>query len=305
MKLSLRLLLLLPFIFIIVGCPSDDSSLVIEDRPYSEVYAEDIAEIEDFMDDHFITVDSDYNVVFTKITPSTPGTPISAHPDLTFKTINKQGVDHKLYFLRLREGLGDTNTDLDATNDNPTRLDSVYTSYKGVKLDLTTFDEASNPIWFQLQDVIQGWQEVFPDFKIGNSVTSGTTGITTFSDFGAGVMFVPSGLGYFSRNVTSIGGAYTPIIFSFKLMKLRYKDHDGDKILSKDEYGGPTSGTALDSDGDGKQDYSDFDDDNDGKLTKEEIRITPNISSWYTFGTIPTCGSGGNGKKKHLDPFCQ
>lgn len=277
-----------------VGCPGTDDPVAEQLRPYSEVYNEDIAEIEDFMDTHFITVDGDYNVTFTEITGSTPGTPISSHPNLNFKTISKGGVDHKLYYIKLREGVGS----------NPTRLDSVFSAYKGHKTNLSVFDEASSPIWFQLQDVIQGWQEIFPEFKTGNAVTDNSTGITTYSDFGAGIMFVPSGLAYFNGSAGSIG-PYTPIIFNFKLMKLKYKDHDGDKILSKDEYGGPTSGTALDSDGDGKPDYGDFDDDNDGKLTKEEIRITPNVTGWYSFGTIPTCSGGGNGKKKHLDPFCQ
>ena len=304
MKLSLRLLLLLPFIFVMVGCPSDDSVAPIELRSYSEVYAEDKAEIETFMADHFMTVDADYNVTFTKITTSTPGTPISAHPNLTFKTVTKNGVDYKLYFIKLAEGLGNTQTDSDTENDKPTRLDSIYSSYKGHKTDLTSFDEASSPIWFQLEQVIQGWQEIFPEFKIGNAQFDNTTGITTFSDFGAGVMFVPSGLAYFNQSQINIP-SYTPIIFNFKLMKLKYKDHDGDKILSKYEFGGPTSGTALDTDGDTKPDYADFDDDNDGKLTKEEIRITPGFSSWYSYGTIPICSGGGNGKKKHLDPFCQ
>ncbi len=276
-----------------VGCPNDDIPETVEARPYADVYAEDIAEIEGFMDTHFMTVDGNYNVTYTKITGSTPGTPISSRPDLDFKTISKGGVDHKLYFIKLNEGVGS----------NPTVLDSVFSSYKGHKTDLSVFDSASSPIWFQLQQVIQGWQEIFPEFKTGNLATDPLTGVTTYSDFGAGVMFVPSGLGYYNQAVGSIS-SYSPLIFNFKLMKLKYRDHDGDKILSKDEYGGPTSGTALDTDGDGKPNYADFDDDNDGKLTKEEIRITTGVSSWYPFASIPTCGSGGNGKKKHLDPFC-
>lgn len=302
MKLSLRLLLLLPFIFIMVGCPQDDGPTPIELRSYSEVYAEDIAEIETFMSDNFMTVDADYNVTFTKITASTPGTPINMHPNLAFKTVSKNGVDHKLYFIKLRQGLG--NSDANPDNDNPTRLDSIYSSYKGHKTDLTNFDEASSPIWFQLEQVIEGWREIFPEFKTGSSVTDNSTGVTTYSDFGAGVMFVPSGLAYFNQSQVGIP-SYTPLIFNFKLMKLRYKDHDGDKIFSKFEFGGPTSGTALDTDGDGKPDYADFDDDNDGKLTKEEIRITPGVTGWYTYDAIPLCSGGGNGKKKHLDPFCQ
>ncbi len=307
-----------------VGCPGTDSPEPVQLRSYLEVYNEDITEIEDFMDSHFITVDPNYNVTFTKITTTTPGTPIfdaldtstnqndSAKP-LKFKTISKDGVDYKLYYLKLNEGVGA----------NPTRLDSVFTSYKGYKTDLSSFDAASNPTWFQLQDVIQGWQEVFPEFKSSNGQTINSDGTITYNNFGAGIMFVPSGLAYFNQSAGTIG-SYTPIIFSFKLMNVRYKDHDGDKILSKDEYGGPTSGSALDTDGDGKPDYADFDDDNDGKLTIEEIRRTQNVTGWYPFNGaavddpsttaidetkgIPSCSGNFTSPtriRKHLDSSCQ
>ena len=311
MKLPLRLLLLIPFIFILVGCPGEDTPETFQSRPYLEVYNENIAEIEDFMESHYITVDASYNVTFTKITATTPGTPIFDALDtstsqnnplkpLKFKTILKEGVDHKLYYLKLNEGAGS----------NPTRLDSVFTSYKGYKTDLSSFDSASSPTWFQLQDVIQGWQEVFPEFKSSVGQTINSDGTITFNNFGAGIMFVPSGLAYFSGTGGGSIGSYTPIIFTFKLIKVRYKDHDGDKILSKDEYGGPTSGTPLDTDGDGKPDYADFDDDNDGKLTKEDIRISTGVTGWYTYNLIPDCagivfGSPGFNKRRHLDTSCQ
>jgi hypothetical protein len=310
MKLSLRLLLLLPFIFVMVGCPGTDTPEPVQLRSYLEVYNEDITEIEDFMDSHFITVDPNYNVTFTKITATTPGTPIFDALDtstsqnnpakpLKFKTISKEGVDYKLYYLKLNEGAGS----------NPTRLDSVFTAYKGYKTDLTSFDAASSPTWFQLQDVIQGWQEVFPEFKSSNGQTINTDGTINFTNFGAGIMFVPSGLAYYNQSAGTIG-SYTPIIFTFKLMNVRYKDHDGDKILSKDEYGGPTSGTALDTDGDGKPNYADFDDDNDGKLTIEEIRVTTGVTGWYPYNLIPDCsglvfGSPGFNKRRHIDASCQ
>jgi FKBP-type peptidyl-prolyl cis-trans isomerase FkpA len=292
MKLSLRLLLLLPFIFVIVGCPSDDASSTEEViRNPLEVYNEDIAEIEEFMNTHSITVDGDYNTTFTKITGSTPGVPISAHPNLTFKTVTTLGVAHKLYFIKLREGSG--NSDTDPNNDQPTKLDSIYTSYKGIKTNLETFDNASNPVWFDFDDVyVQAWHNVFPEFKRGNFTFSNATGITTFSDFGAGVMFVPSGLAYFNKSQGVIS-SYTPLIFSFKLMNVRYNDSDGDKILSKDEYSGTgiVTGSAIDSDGDGKPNYADFDDDNDGVLTKNEIKYTyvdglVTKSTWYPFNGI-------------------
>ncbi len=313
MKLSLRLLLLLPFIFVLVGCPGTDDPPVEALRSYSEVYNEDIAEIEEFMDTHFTTVDANYNVTFTKITAATPGTPISdaldtsANQDdpaklLKHKIVSVGGVDHKLYFLKLREGSGGSNGDM-----QPTKLDSILPTYKGYKLDLSVFDVKNNVTdWMQLPDLIQGWQEIFPLFKAAdNAVVDNGDGTYGFSNFGAGVMFVPSGLAYFNQGAGSIS-AYTPIIFSFKLMRVRFKDLDGDKILSKDEYGGPTSGTALDSDGDGKPDYGDYDDDNDGLLTKNEIKkpvITPGVHpGWYAYDAPELDCALGNGKRRYLNP---
>lgn len=293
------------------GCPSDDSFEVVV-RPYSEVYAEDIAKIETFLDTHYTTVDANYNVTFTKITSSTPGTPISDELDtsvnqdndskkLKHKIVSVGGVDHKLYFLKLNEGSGGTSGEM-----QPTRLDSILPAYKGYILDdLSVFDVKNNADkWFELPSLIQAWQQVFPEFKAGDDNPNNPDGTSNFTNFGAGVMFVPSGLAYFNQINTGIN-SYSTLIFSFKLMKVRFKDHDGDKILSKDEYGGPTTGTALDSDGDGKPDYGDYDDDNDGKVTFEEIRTAPGASSWYPFGSIPICSPGGNGKPRHLDPSCK
>jgi hypothetical protein len=42
--------------------------------------------------------------------------------------------------------------------------------------------------------------EIFPQFKTGTSKANDADGVTHSSDFGAGVMFIPSGLGYYSWN---------------------------------------------------------------------------------------------------------
>lgn len=298
MKFNYKLLLVLPILFLLVGCPKDDPAGE-EIRPFSDVYAEDIAEIEQFMDTHKMNVDANYNVTFEEITSTNPGTPISDRSDLEFKIINQNDIAYKLYYIKLREGVGE----------RPTRLDSVYTSYKGHKTNLTSFDSAPNPVWFELEDLIQGWREIMPEFKIGTYVANGD-GTFTFNDFGAGVMFIPSGLAYFNASAGTVE-AYTPIIFNFKLMNLRYKDHDADKILSKDEYGPNYPSSYLDSDGDGVKDYLDIDDDNDGVLTKVELAttsatlITGVNSSHYVYSTIPVCPGSTNGKPIHLNPACQ
>lgn len=314
------------------GCPSDDSFEVVV-RPYSEVYAEDITKIETFLDTHFTTVDADYNVTFTKITAATPdAVPISDEMDtsanqddpskkLKHKIVSVGGVDHKLYFLKLREGSGGENGDM-----QPSRLDSILPAYKGYRLhDLSVFDVRNNPEgWIQLTNVIQGWQHIFPEFKAADDIVGeNPDGTPNFTNFGAGVMFVPSGLAYFNQIQGSIN-PYTSLIFSFKLMKVRFDDVDGDKILSKYEYGGPITGTALDTDGDGYPDYGDSDDDGDGKRTIEEIRITQGVSSWYPYNGeafddpstplideskgIPSCSGDyttPNRVRRHLDPSCK
>jgi FKBP-type peptidyl-prolyl cis-trans isomerase FkpA len=291
MKFIYRLLLVIPFLMLLVGCPEDAEIEPEKVRGYQEVYNEDILEIEDFLTKNKMTVDANYNVTFSEITTTNPGTPIKNRADLQFKNVLKEGVNHKIYYIKLREGVGQ----------NPTKLDSIYSAYKGYKTDLSSFDEARDPTWFGLDQVIQGWTEIFPEFKTGNAILN-PDGTSTFTDYGAGVIFIPSGLAYFNRSVSSIG-AYSPIHFSFKLMRLRNRDHDGDKILSIDEYGPNLNVDAINSDNDNNPDYLDFDDDNDGVLTKNEIKLLN--GTFPAFNLIPNCTGGGNNKKKHLDPFCQ
>lgn len=314
--LNYKLIFILPILLILVGCPKDDTNDVVI-RPYNEVYAEDIGEIEAFLETHKMNVDADYNVTFEEITASNPGTPIidgldtSVNQDdlskpLKLKIINQNDVAYKLYYIKLREGNGNGNANTD--DDTPTRLDSIYTSYKGIKLDLNSFDATPNPVWFQLEDLIQGWREIIPSFKIGSYVTN-NDGTFSFNDFGAGVMFLPSGLAYYNTTSGTID-SYTPIIFNFKLMNLRYKDHDRDKLLSKDEFGPNYPNSYLDTDGDGIKDYIDVDDDNDGVPTNIELKntsatlISSFSSSHYVYSSIPFCTSNSNGKPLHLDPAC-
>ena len=99
---------------------SKNTDTTEEIRPFDEVYTEDLAEIETFMQTHTMSVDADYNVTFTEITATNPGTPIKDRTDLQFKTITQNDINYKLYYIKLREGVGE----------NPTRLDSVLALIK-------------------------------------------------------------------------------------------------------------------------------------------------------------------------------
>lgn len=321
-----------------IGSCSKEKSSTTPLRDYAAQYATDLANIETFMKTHYMTVTSspgnttDMDVAYTLIT--SPGTQTSIWDQTTYPiqtrmvtvTQAETEITYKIYYLKLREGVG-------ATAKSPCNVDRVLTSYRGEYVfpsvetvggvDVTTikgfqFEEALNPqSFFNLTSVIRGWSEIFPQFKTG-TYTGNPDGTVSYDNFGAGVMFIPSGLAYFGTTRTGIP-AYSPLIFSFKLYEIQRVDHDGDGIYSYlEDIGGPNSpntpdgyvytleegvNNADDTDGDGIPDYLDVDDDGDFFTTASEIK-DPITGVAYPFASIPTCGGAGNGKKKYLDPSC-
>jgi len=220
------------FCLVLVSCSKSSSDDSIRD--YATQYATDIASIESFIDTHYLTHDADYNVTFDTLLPSSGHSSIRTDSSFLLRdtTVVEDGIDYKIYFIKFREG----------TQKRPTQVDSVYVSYKGINLeqDSTTeeedvFDQTQTPVWFKLQEVITGWSHIIPNFKTGTySSNSGGNNPISYDNYGAGVMFLPSGLAYYQSSTGNIS-AYSPIIFSFKLLELHYRDQDGDGILSKDE----------------------------------------------------------------------
>ncbi len=324
-------------ICVVVASCSKSSGTDIEPlRDYTEQYTADLALINTYIDTHYITRDADYNVTFDTLVPT--GGHSSIRTDTAFHlsdtTVLQNGVHYKIYFIKFREG----------TKNRPTQVDSVNVAYKGINLlKSATFDQAITPTWFRLPEVISGWSHIITNFHTG-TYTPGTGGNgTTFDNFGAGVMFLPSGLAYYSSSAGNIP-SYSPIIFSFKLYELRYRDQDDDGVLSKDErkldpivnplirwkenplgndYNGDgsidTSTTLYDSNGDGIPDATelydidrdgyvnmyDIDDDGDHVLTRVEIKNP--LGGLYLYNMIPDCGgltTDPNRVRKHIDPAC-
>ncbi len=286
---NLSKLLFLLLAIAIASCSKTDKVEAIPLRDYAVQYTADLDSIDKYIDTHYMTVTPNLDVAFAKINADGQAS-IRQQTDfpLKFKTVTQGAVDYKVYYINLREG----------GSRQPSKVDSVYVSYTGSLLTGTSFDNSPNPIWFELDRVVKGWAEIVPMFKTGFYDNSGeTSGPTNFTDFGAGVMFLPSGLAYYGTSSPSASiPLYSPLIFTFKLMELRYKDHDGDGILSKDEVATAGDNPLLyDTDGDGIPNYLDVDDDGDGYLTKFEIRENGII-------TFPTCPGGTI--SKHLDPTC-
>jgi FKBP-type peptidyl-prolyl cis-trans isomerase FkpA len=269
----------------IASCSSNETpSYDVALRAYPVQYDADMDSINKYIDTHYLSVDSDYNVTMTKIPVGGTQQSIRLQQTYPLRFVEVQNdthaVNYKVYYLKLREG----------TNQSTTAVDSVYVSYKGTLVSDVQFDYSETPIWFQLESVVAGWGEIIPLFKTGTYDTAVGPNPTTFANFGAGVMFIPSGLGYYNQIPSAFLPAYSPLIFSFKLKSQRSRDHDRDGILSKYEVDPAVPNQKpkdYDSDGDKTPNFYDIDDDGDHYLTKVENK-RPYISTVVNGQTILT-----------------
>ncbi len=279
---------------IIFSCNKADSADSVPLRDFEEQRDADNAMIEEFLNTHYLDVINsagydDQDVTFTKIPEGGTQPSIMSwlnrdvYPKLLFKEVELDDITYKVYYLKLREDYSEGVA--------PSRVDAVKVAYKGVYLYyddennnvLTTKQFEYNPYpdnFFVLTSVIRAWTEIVPFFKTGTkTVVEGQPAL--YSQFGAGVMFVPSGLGYFNQAQVNIP-SYSPLIFNFKLYDMTRMDQDGDGILSIYE---DINGDGIfkdDTDGDGVYDYLDPDDDNDGYYTKTEIKRPTTETGGYT-----------------------
>lgn len=291
MKKQNFLLIIIGFI-VFISCKDDDNgSNYTPPRDYAEQYANESLAIEEYLATHYLD-DSEGSegiegISIKEIPDNGTQTPVSEHPDLTYKIVNKHNLEYKLYYLKLNEGI----------DERPSHVDSVFVSYKGWITDGTQFDYRPNSIWLKLDEMIEGFPQIISEFKTGTY----NEAINSFENSGFGLVIIPSGLGYYNNNQTNIP-AYSTLIFSFNLNTLKYRDHDRDGIPSRFEVENiGDDPREYDSDADGIPNYLDVDDDNDGKLTIGEI--TDENGNIYPFDEIPACPGGTI--KKHLDPSCQ
>lgn len=182
-------------------------------------------------------------------------------PWLVTETIEIFDVDYVYYYLRINQGGGD---------ESPTFSDNVRVTYEGFTLDNEVFDSAINPVDFDLLNLVAGWGRVLPNFNVALSFTSNGDGTITYNDAGVGVMFIPSGLGFFSASAPGVP-LYSNLAFKFELYQYEENDHDNDGIPSYlEDVDGDTILTNDDNDNDNILDFTDPDDDNDGIATISE-----------------------------------
>jgi FKBP-type peptidyl-prolyl cis-trans isomerase len=308
------------------SCSKNNADIVVEPlRDYTEQRNTDMEKINEYLNNYYIEVNNapgestDQDVTIAKLDATHA---VSIRNQTTYplknRIVNYNGIDYTVYYLELRQGTGIS----------PTNVDGVLAGYKGTylysstdastsvtTLTATQFEENKFPqSYFSLLSVVNGWSEIFPKFKQGTYSTR-ADGTIKYENFGAGVMFLPSGLGYFA-NASGLIPSYSPLVFSFKLYDVQRLDRDVDGILDYLEdrngdgyiydyrntiiYPTPPTTNIDDTDGDGIPDFIDIDDDGDGFTTKIEIKNAA-TGLPYPFADIPTCTSG---KKNYLDANC-
>ncbi|WP_026727525.1 FKBP-type peptidyl-prolyl cis-trans isomerase [Flavobacterium denitrificans] len=320
-KFKFYFILLLAGIAMVSCNKSDDEETTVVVRDYKEQYKADKDSIENYLKKNYIKeVTANYDIVIEKIPAGGTQTSIWDQKDypLESREVYNRDVNYTVYYLTLRKGTGEA----------PCNTDRIYASYTGNLLNGTVFDTSYGyGTSFELfvysdNPVIDGWSEIFPKFRTGTSTTS-ADGVITYDNYGAGVMFLPSGLAYYSNPKEKIP-SYSCLVFSFKLFGLLRLDHDikinGTAVTSdpdgipdyfedvnkegnnngigyvydlrdKVRYPNPPAWMIDDTDGDGIADFLDVDDDGDGYTTRFETTKPTDapitgISKYYPFDPI-------------------
>jgi FKBP-type peptidyl-prolyl cis-trans isomerase FkpA len=272
----------------LVSCnkDDDDKAVTVPLRDYNDQYKADNDSIVKYLKTNYIEeVTADFDIKISKIPAGGTQTSIWSQTVYPLKTRNvyNDNITYTVYYLVLNEGVGEA----------PCNFDRINTSYVGNLLNGTVFDTSNNfGRTFDLDGLgsngvfVDGWKEIFPKLKAGKANPVNADGTITYSNFGAGVMFLPSGLAYYAGGSGSIP-AYAPLVFSVKLYAVQRLDHDQDGVLDIDEdvngdgyvydfrntelYANPPAALIDDTDGDGVADFIDIDDDGDGYTTFLEI----------------------------------
>ena len=183
--------------------------------------------------------------------------------DVEIKTTTYLDVEYEYYVLKLNQGGGSP----------PNFTDDISVNYSGNLTDDVVFDSTVNPIVLDLVNLVQGWRNVLPEFGTASSWSLNDDGTIQYYDYGLGVMFLPSGLGYFSSGATGVP-LYSNLIFKFELYQSAPNDHDNDGIFSHlEDLNHNQNVLDDDTDGDNLPNFLDNDDDNDGVLTRNELEF--------------------------------
>ena len=336
MKLKTYAILSLCFLAVLSSCKKDDDSFEeIPERDRAEQQVSDLDSLKTYLNTHYYNratfvepgnhtisdliikeLPKDDSGSFLPIPDPDSNQMLSEAVDIDNpKVTTQKDVKYQYYYLALNEGGGV----------NPHFSDNVRLNYDGFLPSGKSFDGSVTPVEFDLMSLIAGWREVIPEFKTAGSYVENSDGTVTYSDYGLGVMFLPSGLGYYGNPPSVTIPAYSNLMFAFELYQSEINDHDGDGIPSyMEDLNGDKNLYNDDTDGDGVPNFLDNDDDGDRVLTINEmtrqtytidtnnaeqepvlaadefVRSRTNNSGIITLRTLKFADFDGNGVPDHL-----
>ncbi len=308
MKMNRIVALLL--LLVAFSCKDDDDAPAVEVKPprlLSEVAVEDDAKIKEYLKTHFYNheefanppADFDFKIKIDRIAgDNADKIPMFDQEELKSEVItvlssafgrtDGEEVSHTLYYLVAREGTGES----------PTIGDNVVLQYEGSLLDGVLFDGWSTPIKEYLSgNLTRGYGNGVKKFKSGTGPIENGDGTVSYEGYGVGLIFIPSGLGYFDKPREGSGiPKHEPLIFKIDVLAFeKDTDFDGDGIPSiLEDLDGDGNLNNDNTDGDAGANHRDIDDDNDGKPTRDEIEIDDE-------GNITYPDTDGDGTPDYLD----
>ncbi len=279
MKIKYYGVLILAALLITVACKTeDDSFITVPERDRTEQQVIDKDSLLGYLETHYYNAATfetvgDHSIselIITELPTDDDGNYLDLpNPDdntlliddISIETVTFTDVLYEYYILKLNQGGGDA----------PHFTDSVLLNYSGNLQDETVFDStvnADNPL--DLVELIPGWRMVMPEFNAASSFEINGDGTISYSDYGLGMMFLPSGLAYFSAPPFGVD-AYANLIFKFELFQTEVNDHDNDLVPTYlEDVDGDDNIYTDDTDNDDLPNFIDSDDDGDGVLTKNE-----------------------------------
>ncbi len=272
-----------------LSCNKDDGGdniTEVELRDRTEQQAKDKDSIVKYLNGHYYNASAFVNnpdpSIKDLIISELPSDGLVPDPDnnkllmdaVELKTVTFSETNYEYYILNLNPN---------AAGEAPKFSDQIRVSYEGFTLDNKVFDNRVTPENLDLVSLVSGWRKVMPLFNSAEMFVIQNDGVVDYMNHGVGIMFLPSGLGYFSNPPPGSGiPSYAPIVFKFDLLQIFQNDHDNDGVPSyledltgDGEFTFNTDDAVADDDTDGDNipDYVDIDDDGDGISTKNEIVI--------------------------------
>ena len=299
MKLIKYLFCLACIAFVVISCEDDDvTAPTIVERDRTEQQEADSDSLIDYLSSHyynseFFMTGTNHKYTDIIITELAEGEDVPAGHALLIDAVETHTTtyfetDYEYYILRLNQGGGDS----------PRFTDQVRVRYEGSLVETgESFDGVVTPIDLLMQGVgfsggvIRGWQLILPQFSTASSFML-NNGIVEYDNYGLGMMFLPSGLAYFSSTASGILNSYSNLIFKFELLQYEEVDHDSDGIPSYvEDLDSNLDILDDDTDEDLAPNYVDVDDDSDGVNTIDELMPNAYIVDTNNGGTEPVLGS--------------